>query len=132
MGLSILLLFLSPPWVVYATLICSASCAVRCHRPCYLGSQLTKKGLIAVTKTTHSCTLLLTSLGVLKWTVLQTIPARAGLTALNFCQPFLINRAIRLSQEAIDNGTTQVGYGLIGAYFLVYVGIAVRRFPPSL
>ena len=42
-----------------------------------------------------------------------------------FCQPFLINRTIRLSQEPINARTTQTGYGLIGAYFLVYVGIAV-------
>ncbi|KAK3903067.1 ABC transporter [Staphylotrichum tortipilum] len=66
-----------------------------------------------------------TSFGVLKRTVLQTIPPRACLTALSFCQPFLINHAIRLSQEEINNDTTQRGYGLVGAYFLVYVGIAV-------
>ncbi|KAH8881037.1 P-loop containing nucleoside triphosphate hydrolase protein [Thozetella sp. PMI_491] len=66
-----------------------------------------------------------TSFGVLKWPLLRTIPPRACLTALNFCQPFLINRAILLSQEAINDKTTQIGYGLIGAYLLVYVGIAV-------
>jgi hypothetical protein len=62
---------------------------------------------------------------VLGWPVLQSIPPRACLVALNFCQPFLINRAITLSQEAITKHTTQVGYGLIGAYVFVYVGIAV-------
>jgi hypothetical protein len=66
------------------------------------------------------------SFKVLTWPILQTIPPRAALTALVFCQPFLINRAITLSQEAITKQTTQTGYGLIGAYFLVYVGIAVR------
>ncbi|AEO64844.1 uncharacterized protein THITE_35966 [Thermothielavioides terrestris NRRL 8126] len=74
-------------------------------------------------KSTYS--LLLTSYGVLKWPVLQSIPPRACLIALNFCQPFLINHAIKLSQEAINDETTQRGYGLIGAYLLVYVGIAV-------
>jgi len=69
--------------------------------------------------------LLWTSFGVVKRTVLQTIPPRACLTALSFCQPFLINHAITLSQEEINDETTQRGYGLIGAYFLVYVGIAV-------
>jgi ATP-binding cassette, subfamily C (CFTR/MRP), member 1 len=62
---------------------------------------------------------------VLKWPVLQTFPARLCLTFFNFCQPFLINRAITLSQEAISDGTTQIGYGLIAAYVIVYVGIAV-------
>ncbi len=66
-----------------------------------------------------------TSFGVLSQTALQTIPPRACLTALSFCQPFLINHAITLSQDQITNETTQKGYGLIGAYFLVYVGIAV-------
>ncbi|KAK5651320.1 hypothetical protein OQA88_12616 [Cercophora sp. LCS_1] len=67
----------------------------------------------------------LTAFGVLKWPIIQTIFPRACLTALMFCQPFLINRTIRLSQEAITDETEQTGYGLIGAYFLVYVGIAV-------
>lgn len=57
--------------------------------------------------------------------MLQTIPPRACLTALYFCQPFLINHAITLSQQPINDDTTQRGYGLIGAYFFVYVGIAV-------
>ncbi|KAK4201212.1 putative ABC transporter [Triangularia verruculosa] len=69
--------------------------------------------------------LLLTAFGVLKWIVFGTIPPRAALTALMFCQPFLINRTIRLSQEPITDGSTQIGYGLIGAYSFVYVGIAV-------
>ncbi|KAK4247619.1 ABC transporter [Corynascus novoguineensis] len=70
-------------------------------------------------------TLLWSSYGILKWPVLQTIPPRAAYTALAFCQPFLINHAIVLSQEPINDATTQKGYGLIGAYVLVYVGIAV-------
>ena len=69
--------------------------------------------------------LLLTAFGVLKWPIIRTMFPRACLTALMFCQPFLINRTIRLSQEAITEQTTQAGYGLIGAYLLVYVGIAV-------
>ena len=67
----------------------------------------------------------MTAFGVLKWPIIQTLFPRACLTALMFCQPFLINRTIRLSQEAITTETTQAGYGLIGAYFLVYTGIAV-------
>ncbi|KAH6855473.1 ABC transporter [Chaetomium sp. MPI-CAGE-AT-0009] len=74
-------------------------------------------------KSTYS--LLGTSYDILKWTVLQTIPPRACLTALYFCQPFLINHAITLSQQPITNESTQRGHGLIGAYFFVYVGIAV-------
>jgi ATP-binding cassette, subfamily C (CFTR/MRP), member 1 len=46
--------------------------------------------------------------------------------AFNFCQPLLMNRVIKLSTEVITDWTNNVGYGLIGAYFLVYMGIAVR------
>ncbi|KAK0706203.1 P-loop containing nucleoside triphosphate hydrolase protein [Lasiosphaeria miniovina] len=68
--------------------------------------------------------LLRASFGVLKWPIAHSLFPRACLTALTFSQPFLINRAIKLSQEPITPATTQAGYGLIGAYFLVYVGIA--------
>ncbi|AEO61238.1 ABC transporter [Thermothelomyces thermophilus ATCC 42464] len=69
--------------------------------------------------------LLWASYRVLKWPVLQTILPRACYTALSFCQPFLINHAIVLSQEPVTNVSTQKGYGLIGAYILVYGGIAL-------
>ncbi|KAH6623990.1 ABC transporter [Chaetomium sp. MPI-SDFR-AT-0129] len=65
------------------------------------------------------------SYGILKWPVLQTIPPRACLTALSFCQPFLINHAIALSEQPVNDDTTQRGYGLVGAYIFVYVGIAI-------
>ncbi|KAF2267153.1 hypothetical protein CC78DRAFT_566318 [Lojkania enalia] len=61
----------------------------------------------------------------LKWPVLAVIPPRASLIAFNFCQPFLINRAISYSQQPVTNQTANIGYGLIGAYVLVYVGIAI-------
>ncbi|KUJ06202.1 P-loop containing nucleoside triphosphate hydrolase protein [Mollisia scopiformis] len=65
------------------------------------------------------------TLKVLKWPLLSAAIPRLTLTALNFCQPFLLHRAIDLSQQPIGHQSTNVGYGLIGAYFLVYVGIAV-------
>ncbi|KAL8873713.1 MAG: hypothetical protein Q9174_000860 [Haloplaca sp. 1 TL-2023] len=43
----------------------------------------------------------------------------------NFSQPFLITRAIEFNQQPVTQETTNQGYGLIGAYFLVYVGIAI-------
>jgi ATP-binding cassette subfamily C (CFTR/MRP) protein 1 len=61
----------------------------------------------------------------LKWPLLSAIPPRTCLIALTFCQPLLINRAVILSGEDVTDWTTNVGYGLIGAYILVYVGIAV-------
>ena len=61
----------------------------------------------------------------LLWHLLWVVPPRLGLIAFNFCQPFLVQRAIDLSQQPINNTSTNAGYGLIGAYFLVYTGIAV-------
>ncbi|KAL6705718.1 hypothetical protein ACN47E_006507 [Coniothyrium glycines] len=61
----------------------------------------------------------------LKWRILAVVPPRLCLIGFNFCQPFLINRAVSFSQETVTSQTTNIGYGLIGAYVLVFVGIAV-------
>lgn len=45
--------------------------------------------------------------------------------AFNFCQPFLINRAVSYAEQSKTPQTMNIGYGLIGAYVLVYIGIAV-------
>lgn len=63
--------------------------------------------------------------GRLKWHLLSVIPPRLGLIAFNFCQPFLIQRAITFSSQSKSEDSNDVGYGLIGAYFLVYSGIAI-------
>ncbi|KAH7407958.1 ABC multidrug transporter [Cadophora sp. MPI-SDFR-AT-0126] len=70
-------------------------------------------------------TLFWTTSRALKWPLLSAVIPRLGLTAFNFCQPFLLQRAIRLSQQPVTAASTNIGYGLIGAYFLVYTGIAV-------
>lgn len=76
----------------------------------------------AAKKSPHA--LLKAAFGAVKWPLLQGFLPRACLTALMFCQPFLINHAITLSQETITDESTQRGYGLVGAYLLVYIGIA--------
>ena len=61
----------------------------------------------------------------LKWHLLLVLPPRLGLIAFNFCQPFLIQRAISFSSRSKSEDPNDVGFGLIGAYFLVYTGIAI-------
>ncbi len=61
----------------------------------------------------------------LRWRLLSVVPPRLGLIAFNFCQPFLIQRAISFSSRTKSEDPNDVGYGLIGAYFLVYTGIAI-------
>lgn len=69
--------------------------------------------------------LFVVTLNRLKWPVLAVVPPRLCLIAFNFCQPFLIERAIAYSEELNTPHTRNVGYGLIGAYIVVYIGIAV-------
>ena len=69
--------------------------------------------------------LLMLFFGRLKWRLLAAVPPRLGLIAFNFCQPFLITRAVEFNQQPVNGSTTNAGYGLIGAYFIVYCGIAV-------
>ncbi|KAH9869491.1 hypothetical protein IAQ61_006697 [Plenodomus lingam] len=72
-----------------------------------------------------SHSLFLATMNRLKWPVLAVVPPRLALIGFNFCQPFLINRAVTFSQQSTSSETTNIGYGLIGAYILVFVGIAV-------
>ncbi|KAF1848738.1 P-loop containing nucleoside triphosphate hydrolase protein [Cucurbitaria berberidis CBS 394.84] len=69
--------------------------------------------------------LFVATLKKLRWHILAVVPPRLCLIAFNFCQPFLIHRAVNFSQQSVTPQTTNIGYGLIGAYVLVFVGIAV-------
>lgn len=49
--------------------------------------------------------------------------------AFNFCQPLLLTRSLSFFQEPVNEATNNIGYGLIGAYILVYTGLAVSAIP---
>lgn len=51
---------------------------------------------------------------------------RLCVVGFNYAQPFLIDRAITLLSEPLDEQTSNYGRGLIGATALIYLGIAVR------
>ncbi|KAF4633015.1 hypothetical protein G7Y89_g5109 [Cudoniella acicularis] len=70
-------------------------------------------------------TLFWATLQALKWPLSYAVLPRLCLTAFNFCQPFLLNSTIDFSQHSAGHASVNTGYGLIGAYFLVYIGIAV-------
>jgi hypothetical protein len=61
----------------------------------------------------------------LKGPLLIVVIPRLCLIGFMYSQPFLINRAIKLSVEPVNEQTTNYGYGLIGAYVIVYIGMAV-------
>ncbi|OJK00394.1 hypothetical protein ASPACDRAFT_52107 [Aspergillus aculeatus ATCC 16872] len=60
-----------------------------------------------------------------KWHVCAVIPPRLMLAALNICQPLLLERSLTFTEQASSPSTKNIGYGLIGAYILVYTGLAV-------
>ncbi|KAJ5546687.1 hypothetical protein N7494_004272 [Penicillium frequentans] len=60
-----------------------------------------------------------------KWPLLTAVPARACVVAFNLCQPLLLSRSLTYFDEPVNNGTDNVGYGLIGAYALVYLGLGI-------
>lgn len=94
------------------------------HLTCgYLYDRLQTAWVNVPTKAPRS--LLFLYFGRLKWRLLSAVPPRLGLIAFNFCQPFLIQRAISFSSRSKSEDPNNVGYGLIGAYFLVYAGIAI-------
>ncbi|KAL4969112.1 putative ABC multidrug transporter [Aspergillus stella-maris] len=70
-------------------------------------------------------TFLVLTLKTFKWPICAAIPPRALLVALNICQPLLLHRSLSYSLEPVNSTTNNIGYGLIGAYILVYVGLGV-------
>lgn len=58
--------------------------------------------------------------------VIPVIP-RLALLALAFCQPLLLRRLLDYLQDPVQRSNPRTGYGLIGAYFLVYGGMAVTQ-----
>ncbi|KAF2155055.1 ABC transporter [Myriangium duriaei CBS 260.36] len=61
----------------------------------------------------------------LKWQLLFPIVPRLALLAFTFCQPLLLRRLLRYLQDPVEVSDRRTGYGLIGAYFLVYSGMAL-------
>ncbi|PWY81946.1 P-loop containing nucleoside triphosphate hydrolase protein [Aspergillus heteromorphus CBS 117.55] len=69
--------------------------------------------------------LLSTCFKAFKWQISAGIPPRVMLAALNICQPLLLERSLSFTESAVNKDTDNIGYGLIGAYILVYIGLAV-------
>ncbi|GAT29334.1 ABC multidrug transporter [Aspergillus luchuensis] len=83
------------------------------------------KGVVAKDKENGGSSLLSACLKAFKWPILAVIPPRIMLAALNICQPLLLERSLSFSEQPKSTSTDNIGYGLIGAYILVYVGLGV-------
>ncbi|KAJ5626822.1 ATP-binding cassette transporter [Penicillium herquei] len=62
-----------------------------------------------------------------RWTLMFGAVPRVCLGVFTFSQPFLINATVNYMNEDTTDDTKQRGQGLIGAYVLVYLGIAVSN-----
>lgn len=62
-----------------------------------------------------------------KWPFLSTVIPRICVVALKLAQPFLIKESINYINAPAVLGSQNTGYGLIAAYGLVYICIAVKR-----
>lgn len=76
-------------------------------------------------KAKGKASLLGTSIATVKWQLLSAVPARLALIGFTFAQPVLLKRALAVSSSDPTQYNNNVGYALIGAYFLVYTGMAI-------
>lgn len=59
------------------------------------------------------------------WPILSGIVPRLALSGFTFCQPFLVTSAVNLFARETSPETERYGRALIGAFVLVYLGMAV-------
>lgn len=64
-------------------------------------------------------------MGTLKWSILAVVPPRLALLAFTICQPLALNRFLDFLNDPSE--PVRYGYVLIGAYGLVYLGIAFSQ-----
>lgn len=60
-----------------------------------------------------------------KSSFLAGVLPRLAFTGFNFAQPFLLQRVLDFVDEKESPNSSNIAYGLIGAYALVYFGQAV-------
>ena len=61
------------------------------------------------------------------WPLMEAAIPRFCLIGFTFAQPFLITRTLDLLSEDDSQMTVNIGYGLIGAAALIYLGIAISK-----
>jgi ATP-binding cassette, subfamily C (CFTR/MRP), member 1 len=78
----------------------------------------------AATDKTRKHALLLTTAYILRWQLLLSATPRLILVGFKYAQPFLLIRTISYVSNRNDQ-PTNVGWALIGAYAIIYVGMAL-------
>ncbi len=67
-----------------------------------------------------------------KWQILAAMPARLAYSAFTLSQPFLVQRVLDYTAAPPSESDKNTAYGLIAAYALAYIGIAVCYAPVNL
>ncbi|KAF3760028.1 P-loop containing nucleoside triphosphate hydrolase protein [Cryphonectria parasitica EP155] len=73
----------------------------------------------------HAYSLVLVIAKALKWELLKVVLPRLCVLALAIAQPFIINEAVTFISLPDTSATQNMGYGLIGAVALVFIGSAL-------
>ncbi|GIC86176.1 uncharacterized protein Aud_002541 [Aspergillus udagawae] len=76
-------------------------------------------------KQTRPYGLLFTTAVALKWALLSPVAPRIALIGFKYCQPLLLASVVNYVRLPDPDRDRNVGYGLIGATAIVYIGIAV-------
>lgn len=84
---------------------------------------LTHKNKTASTSRKHH--LIRCCITTLRWSIIAVIIPRLALLAFTIGQPLILNRFLIFLDD--ESQPVNIGYGLIGAYGLVYFGIAVTQ-----
>jgi ATP-binding cassette subfamily C (CFTR/MRP) protein 1 len=74
---------------------------------------------------TSSRRLLGVTLQAYRWSYISGVIPRLALSAFTFCQPFLITATVDYIGSPTTATSKNYGQALVGAYVLVYLGIAV-------
>ncbi|KAJ3569671.1 hypothetical protein NPX13_g6005 [Xylaria arbuscula] len=93
-----------------------------------LDSQVLAKDLTEVWDTRNqkrSHALAVATVLAFRWEVLLIVFPKLAYVALSLSQPFLIQEAVSFVQNKGAENSNDVGYGLIGAFALVYIGLAI-------
>ncbi|KAF4629350.1 hypothetical protein G7Y89_g8798 [Cudoniella acicularis] len=93
-----------------------------------LSSSVLERGLRASWKRRNSKrrnSLLFSVLSYFKGSLLALVFPRLCLVGFKFSQPLLINRAISLIEEPETSTNRNIGYAIIGATALIYLGLAI-------
>ncbi|KAF2808068.1 P-loop containing nucleoside triphosphate hydrolase protein [Mytilinidion resinicola] len=82
-------------------------------------------GLLAHRKSKHELAYVVTKM--LRWPLILPVFPRLALLGFTLCQPLLVGRLLDFLHKSDHQKSINIGYGLVGAYAVVYFGMAVSN-----